>query len=113
MSNNTYKNQRRQSIFSFIEKLLQKTSISESLPLKYLPHILLVFVLGITYVANTHYHQKILRKISSIENEISELRVSYTTLKANFMFNSKQSEISKKVVDIDLYESKIPPFLVK
>ncbi|MCP3660768.1 MAG: hypothetical protein GY830_10895 [Bacteroidetes bacterium] len=109
---NNYKKPKKESLFSLIEKFLQKTSISQGLPIKYIYHIMFIFILGIIYVANTHYHQRILRKINILENKVSNLRVSYTTLKASCMFNLKQSEIAKKAKEIELVESKKPPFII-
>ncbi len=112
MSNN-YKKQKKESLFSLIEKFLQKTAISEGLPIKYLPYIIFIFILGLFYVANTHYHQKISRKISLLEEKVTDLRVSYTTIKASCMHNIKQSEIAKKANEIGLTESKQPPFIIE
>lgn len=109
---NDYKKAKKESLFSLIEKFLQKTAISEGLPIKYLPHIIFIFILGIFYVANTHYHQKILRKMNYLENKVTDLRVSYITLKASCMHNIKQSEIAKKANEIGLVESKLPPFII-
>ena len=51
----------------------------------------------------------LLWKIDRTKKEVQDLRADYTTLKANYMFASKQSEVAKRVKEIDLYESMEPP----
>ena len=48
-----------------------------------------------------------------IQAEVEDLRADYTTLKANLMFASKQSEVAKKVRDLQLKESLTPPFKIE
>jgi hypothetical protein len=49
------------------------------------------------------------RSISQLEREVEDLRADYTTLKSDYMFASKQAEISRRVARLGLYESKQPP----
>ena len=44
--------------------------------------------------------------------EVEDLRADYTTLKADLMFSSKQSEVARKVQAFGLKESLIPPYKV-
>lgn len=82
-------------------------------PVKYLPKILFVMILGLIYISNTHYGEKTVRKINNLQAEVEDLRADYTTLKADLMFASKQSEVAKKVRDLNLKESLKPPFKVE
>ncbi len=70
-------------------------------------------VLGLLYISNTHYGEKTVRKINNIQAEVEDLRADYTTLKADLMFASKQSEVAKKVKDLQLKESLRPPFKIE
>jgi hypothetical protein len=56
-----------------------------------------------------HYAEKNIRKINKLEIVVQDLRADYTTLKADYMYTSKQSEVAKKAVEIGLVESNIPP----
>jgi hypothetical protein len=47
-----------------------------------------------------------------MQAEVEDLRADYTTLKADLMFASKQSEVAKKVKIYGLKESLTPPFKV-
>lgn len=50
-----------------------------------------------------------MRQIDRLEDEVEDLRADVTTLEANYMFSSKQSEVAKKVKQLGLEESKEPP----
>ena len=64
-------------------------------------------------MGNTHYHEKIARRIGQLEREADALRVDYTTLQADYMFDSKQSEVAKRVAKMGLYETSAPPLKIK
>ena len=83
------------------------------LPERYGPRLLFLFCVGIFYVGNTHYYEKMVRKIEQLEREVDTLRVDYTTLQADYAFDRKQSEIAKKVADMGLYEAPYPPLKIK
>jgi hypothetical protein len=101
-------------IFSRIEQRIKlENYFEEGFPVKYLPKILFVMVLGLIYISNTHYAEKTVRKINTIQTEVEDLRADYTTLKADLMFASKQSEVAKKVKDFQLKESLTPPFKIE
>jgi Bacteriodetes cell division protein (FtsL-like) len=102
------------SMFSGMEKRLRLESyFEEGFPVKYLPKILFVMVLGLLYISNTHYAEKTVRRISTVQAEVEDLRADYTTLKSDLMFASKQSEVARKVKVIGLKESLKPPFKVE
>jgi len=102
------------SLFSDIEKRLKlENYFEEGFPVKYLPKILFVMVLGLIYISNTHYAEKTVRKINNIQVEVEDLRADYTTLKSDLMFASKQSEVAKKVKSLDIKESLTPPYKIE
>ena len=101
-------------IFSGIERRLKlENYFEEGFPVKYLPKILFVMVVGLIYISNTHYAEKTVRKINNIQAEVEDLRADYTTLKSDLMFASKQSEVAKKVKAFEIKESLKPPFKVE
>ena len=101
-------------IFSGIERRLKlENYFEEGFPVKYLPKILFVMVVGLIYISNTHYAEKTVRKINNIQAEVEDLRADYTTLKSDLMFASKQSEVAKKVKAFELKESLKPPYKVE
>ena len=113
MEKNTYKAQRRRSLFTYLEhKLHYKRGVFYNMPAHYLPRLLLLLLVGIFYVGNTHYHEKMVRQLSQLERETAALRVTYTALQASYMFDSKQSEIAKRVAPLGLYEAPHPPLKI-
>ena len=101
------------SIFSGIERKLKlETYFEEGFPVQYLPKILFAVFLSLVYISNTHYAEKTTRQINKTQNDVEDLRADYTTLKADVMFASKQSEVARRVKEIGLKESSKPPFKV-
>jgi hypothetical protein len=101
------------SFFSGIEKRLKLESyFEEGFPTQHLPKILFAMLLGLLYISNTHYAEKTVRKINASQAEVEDLRADYTTLKADLMFASKQSEVARKVKTLGLKESLRPPYKI-
>ena len=114
MGKNTYKSQKRSSLFTYLEERMQgPDGALQGIPGRYLPRLLFLFALGLFYVGNTHHHEKVARKIAQLEQETATLRVDYTTLQAGYMFDSKQSEVAKRVAPLGLYEPPYPPLKIK
>lgn len=100
-------------MFASLEQRLKiEYYFEEGFPVRYLPKILFVMALGLFYISNTHYAEKTVRRISALQAEVEDLRADYTTLKADLMFASKQSEVARKVNAIGLRESLKPPYKI-
>ena len=69
-------------------------------------------MLLILYIGNTHHAEKTTRAINRAQSEVEDLRADYTTLKADVMFASKQSEVARRVREMGLRESLNPPFKI-
>lgn len=118
MATNTYKipgksSSRGGGVFSLLEKLLRiDESLADVIHVRFLPQLLFVSLLCVIYIGSRHYAEKQVRAISTLENEVEDLRADFTTLKADYMFASKQSEVAKKAAPLGLKESKEPPFKI-
>ncbi|MCU0354523.1 MAG: FtsL-like putative cell division protein [Cytophagales bacterium] len=123
MATNTYKppkqpsklDKRRQRVnfFRFVESSLSLGGVFEQgLPIRYIPHILFLTFIGIIYIGNIHYAEKNIRKVNRLKREVDDLRADYTTIKAEYMLQSKQSEVANKVAKQGLVESSVPPYKV-
>ena len=77
-----------------------------------LPYFLYAAVLGIMYIANTHYAERNIHKINKLQGEVEELRTDYTTLKAEYMMLGKRSEVAKKAANLGIIESDKPAYKV-
>ncbi len=99
--------------FAGLEKRLRLESYFEDgFPMKNLPKILFVMIIGLLYISNTHYADKATRAINKAQVEVEDLRADFTTLKSDMMFATKQSEVARRVKDLGLKESKKPPYKI-
>jgi hypothetical protein len=97
-------------LFSAMEGLASSSALfKEGLPVKYVPYVFYVSVFLIGYIWNAHTSDKLIRKIEKMKVEVNDLRADYTTLKAELMYKTKQSEVAKEVNSIGLEESMVPP----
>ena len=74
-----------------------------------LAKVLYLLFFLIIYISNQHSLEKKIREISQLEKEVEELRTDYITLNNNYMFSRKETEILKRVKDLKLKSSKLPP----
>ena len=104
---------KRVGFFSLLEHSLRLDTIFEQgLPVRYIPYLLYLTGLGVFYIANRHYAEKTARKLEKTKVEVDDLRTDYTTLKADYMFASKQSEVARRIATQGLSESSVPPFKI-
>ena len=72
------------------------------------PYFLFVAVITTVYIANGHYANKTMRKISATEKRIKEMDYEFKTVKRQVIFMSKESELAKAVEPIGLKELTTP-----
>lgn len=102
------------SIFKLIERKLKMDGLfKEGVPVEYFPYILYVSIVALFYIANSHYADNTVRDIAKMKTEVEDLRADYTTLKSDYMFASKQSEVAKNVEPMGLFESAEPPYAIE
>ena len=85
-------------LFGWMSRWLKEDSSIASFPVKYLPKVAFLVIMGLVYVWNTHYAERSIRQINQLEAEV--------------MYGSKQSEVAKKVKALGLVESKEPPYKI-
>ena len=101
-------------MFSMLDKAIRLDSVFEQgVPLKHVPRVLFLFMLAIVYIANSHFSNKLTRRLNKTQAEVEELRVDYTTTKAAYMEAGKQSKVAANVADMGLEESSVPPRKIK
>ncbi len=76
---------------------------------KWMPFIGYMFLLGMIYIANQHYANKTVVKISRLTKEKEELRSEYISIAKEFLSRSKQSEVLARLKDADLRPLSEPP----
>lgn len=114
---NTYRipqKEERGGLFHLISRFLRMDgSMGEVIHVRFLPQILFLSFLCMLYIGNRHYAEKKIRSINRLETEVEDLRADYTTLKADFMYESKQSEVAKRAEKLGLKDRKESPILIK
>jgi len=95
----------KESFFSWMEKSLKLDQLlGPGGFMKYVPHVVFLTCLGLIHIWHDHQAEKVIRKIDTLETEVEDLRADYTTLKARYMYTSKQTEVAKKVKKLGLKE---------
>lgn len=115
---NTFKvkpeNEKKGGAFGWMEGSKPFTGLFENgLPIEIMPRVVFITLLGIFYIGNTHYAERTIREIDKLEKQVEDLRADFTTLKADYMFSSKQSEVARRIAPRGLEESKKPPIKIR
>ena len=79
---------------------------------KNIPFYFFISALALIYIANGHYADTTLRKISSTEKHLKEMEYEFKTIKQGVIFRSKESELVKAVEPLGLKELLIPPLQI-
>ncbi|WP_154858809.1 FtsL-like putative cell division protein [Cyclobacterium xiamenense] len=96
--------------FAFIEQKLDISGLlGEQVPVKLVPPFLYAAFLAMLYIWSNHQAENTIRKIERTQQEVEDLRADVTTLEAEYMFSSKQSEVAKKIQPLGLVEIEEPP----
>lgn len=77
-------------------------SIGASIVLKNLPYVMFLSFLTIIYIANTHYAEKQIRQIQTLQKDVKELKRQYNSLKSEIMFKSRLAEVGEDVESLGL-----------
>lgn len=117
MATNTYKipgkSSRQGSFFTWLERFVPvDESLSQVIHVRFLPQIVFICALCVVYIGSRHYAEKKIRTISKLESQVEDLRADYTTLKAEYKYASKQSEVAKKAAAFGLKESDVSPYKI-
>ena len=71
--------------------------LTSGIILKNLPFLAFLGFLATIYIANSHYAERNVREIQTLQREIKELRWYYMSLQSENMYNSKRTEIANSV----------------
>jgi hypothetical protein len=83
--------------------------LSKDNVVSFLPFIFFMTFMGILYIANGYYAEKVVRDLHKTGNDVKELRSEYITIKSELNYKSKQSQVAQATEAIEVYESTIPP----
>lgn len=111
---NTPKGGPRKTIFTWIEEKLDVTGIlGEGVPVQLVPPVGFLVLLALIYIYSNHRAENMVRKIEKAQQEVEDLRADVTTLEAEYMQSSMQSEVAKRAAQLDIYELNQPPIKIE
>ncbi|MFN3760604.1 MAG: FtsL-like putative cell division protein [Algoriphagus aquaeductus] len=124
MSQNTFKRKLKagnspkggpkKTIFTWIEEKLDVTGIlGEGVPVQLVPPVGFLVLLALIYIYSNHRAENLVRKIEKAQQEVEDLRADVTTLEAEYMQSSMQSEVAKRAAKLEIYELNQPPIKIE
>lgn len=78
----------------------------------FFPYIFLLASLAVVHIYNSNQTIKLVREADALSKEIKEARAEFISVKSELMFQSKQSQVSKRLQHTGLKELKQPPFKI-
>lgn len=75
---------------------------------RYFPFLLFLAFLASIYIANNYLAENKVRKANEMREDLKEMRYEYITGKSELMEASKQSKISKSLIEIGIKENTEP-----
>lgn len=103
------KKARSSSVGRYLQSVLDGSVLAGSKNLVSLPYVLFLTGLAMVYISNNYYAQRKIREMNRIETEMKELRFEYRSTNSYLMFESKQSEVARKLEGTGIEESTEPP----
>ncbi|MDL2314848.1 hypothetical protein LJC16_01145 [Bacteroidales bacterium OttesenSCG-928-C19] len=85
------------------------TILTRKFILKSIPMFFLIFILGITFIANRYVIEKTSLDISKMKNRIDELQMRHTQVNGEYMRSQKITEIARKLDTLGIKESTSQP----
>ncbi len=75
---------------------------------KMMPFILFLTVLILFYIGNSYYAERTVREINDVKNDLKEKRAEFISTSSELMFRTKQSEVAKAILPMEIKESVEP-----
>ncbi|MDW7691263.1 FtsL-like putative cell division protein [Flammeovirgaceae bacterium SG7u.111] len=108
---NTYsppKEEDKKSFFGHVSEYKFDFSVDDSAIIKHVPYFIFLTILGVLYIANNYYSDRLTRDIGVLEKTVEELRVDHGSYKYEYIHASKYVEIANQVKTIGLIENDKP-----
>ena len=74
-----------------------------------LPFMFYLAMLALVYISNSYYAERTIIRSYHLRKEIKELRYAFITGRSELMFESKQTEVARRLEPTGVRESRIPP----
>ena len=96
-----------------LSKIFGGSFLSDDRAVQHVPFVLFLGLIAILYIANGYYADDKIREENKLKNEIKELRTQFISSKSDLMFESKQSQVAKAVLQLGLKEPVIAPMIIE
>jgi hypothetical protein len=103
---------RQKRISKSLHDFLGGDYLSRESVFRNLPFLLFLAILAVFYIGNTYYAEKTFKEIERTKAELKELRYQYITAKEALMYNSRLTEVAKRVTACGLKETTLPPWKI-
>jgi hypothetical protein len=97
------------------KELIDGTFLVRDNMIRQLPYVLFLTLLGVIYIGNRFYAERMVRQISELKSDVGNLRSEQITITAELMNISRPSEVAAMVElkNLGLKESIVPPKKLK
>jgi hypothetical protein len=106
------KPRKKGGVVKSLSAVFSGTFLSNESVVKYIPFVLFLSCLAVSYISYNYWADDKLRKQTKITSQLKELRSEYIASKSDLMFISKQSEVAKAVESMGLKEPVVPPMKI-
>lgn len=106
------KRTRKSGLGNALQQVLGGNFLKRESTLRLLPFFLFLALVIMFYIANTYYAEKKERDIQALRKSLKELRYEYITTRSELMNHSQQSEVARRLENINIKESRVPPVKV-
>jgi hypothetical protein len=111
---NNPKGSPRKTIFAWMDEKFDVTGVlGEGVPVQLVPPVGFLVLLALIYIYSNHRAESMVRKIEKAQQEVEDLRADVTTLEAEYMQSSMQSEVAKRAAVLNLQELSQPPIKIE
>ncbi|MBX2844174.1 MAG: hypothetical protein KTR26_20580 [Flammeovirgaceae bacterium] len=110
MSTNTYAKpeEEKKGMLGNLSGYKFEFAFDDKTAIKYVPYFFFLTFLGVIYIANTYYADRVVREINLLEKDVEKLRVNYGSRKYEYINMSKRNEIVNQVKGLGLIENDKP-----
>jgi hypothetical protein len=78
------------------------SALGDDAALRHVPFLLFLTLLGLVYIANSHYAEDVAGQIIKAEREVKNLQMEYSTLKYEYMTASTKEDVAAKLDELGL-----------
>lgn len=107
-------NSNNKKIKETVRGLINGSFVASDLVRKQIPFIIVLFILGLIYIANRYHAESIFRETENAKKEIEDLRAEKIEIQSNLMTNSRRDKVLRLLEEKGsiLKESPVPPIKI-